>query len=160
MWQSVQGVQPDIASVESFFYPGLSGWMKTVALAITLAAAIAYGIWLTRRAPDRPARGLTVLLVWMAALPFVQSYDLILLVPLIAVLLARNLDGWNNRLTELAVWSFMTVPLLYFVGLRFGYFNGFSAIPVVILLIAWHRHIVGRPDATRGEDSRSGVLAA
>ena len=32
MWQAVQGLQPDIASVESFYYPGLVGWVKTAAL--------------------------------------------------------------------------------------------------------------------------------
>src|ERR1700730_15695310 len=39
MWQAVQGLQPDMASVESFFYPGLSGWVKMAALPVTLLAA-------------------------------------------------------------------------------------------------------------------------
>jgi hypothetical protein len=145
MWQAVQGLQPDIASVESFFYPGLTGWVKTTALLLTLLAAIAYGAWAIRRAPDARTRGLTLLIIWLFALPFVQSYDLILLLPVAALLLGPRLDGWNDVLVELTIWGFAVIPLLYFLGARLGYFNGFSVIPFSLLVVAWHRRILARP---------------
>ena len=145
MWQAVQGLQPDIASVESFFYPGLTGWVKTAALVLTLLAAIAYGGWALARARDAHTRGLTLLIVWLFALPFVQSYDLILLLPVMAMLLGARLEGWNDVLVELAVWGFAAIPLLYFLGARLGYFNGFSVIPFSLLVLAWHRRMLARP---------------
>jgi hypothetical protein len=144
MWQAVQGLQPDIASVESFFYPGLSGWMKTAALLLTLLAAVVYGAWAIRRAPDAHTRGLTLLIIWLFALPFVQSYDLILLLPAIALLLGPRLDGWDDVVVELTIWGFAVIPLLYFLGARLGYFNGFTAIPFFMLIIAWHRRVLAR----------------
>ena len=145
MWQAVQGLQPDIASVESFFYPGLSGWVKTAALLISLLAAIAYGAWAIGRAPDALTRGLTLLIIWLFALPFVQSYDLVLLLPVVAVLLGPRLAGWEDPLVELTVWGFAVIPLLYFLGARLGYFNGFTVIPFTLLVIAWHRRMLRRP---------------
>lgn len=147
MWQAVQGLQPDIASVESFFYPGLSGWAKTAALVLTLVAAVVYGGWAIRRAPDAHTRGLTLLIIWLFALPFVQSYDLILLLPAIALLLGPRLAGWDDPLVELTIWGFAIVPLLYFLGARLGYFNGFTAIPLSLLVVAWHRRMLARSDA-------------
>jgi hypothetical protein len=144
MWQAVQGLQPDIASIESFFYPGLSGWIKTAALVLTLLAAILYGGWAIRRAPDAHTRGLTLLIIWLFALPFVQSYDLILLLPAVGLLLGPRLDGWADVLVELTVWGFVVIPLLYFLGARLGYFNGFTVIPFSLLVIAWHRRILAR----------------
>ncbi len=144
MWQAVQGLQPDIASVESFFYPGLTGWVKTAALLLTLLTAVAYGGWAIRRAPDPHTRGLTLLIIWLFALPFVQSYDLILMLPAVALLLRPRLDGWNDVLVELTVWGFAVIPLLYFLGARLGYFNGFSVIPFSLLVIAWHRRMLTR----------------
>ena len=143
MWQAVQGLQPDIASIESFFYPGLGGWIKTAALVLTLLAAILYGGWAIRRAPDAHTRGLTLLIIWLFALPFVQSYDLILLLPAVGLLLGPRLDGWADVLVELTVWGFV-IPLLYFLGARLGYFNGFTVIPFSLLVIAWHRRILAR----------------
>jgi Glycosyltransferase family 87 len=145
MWQAVQGLQPDIASVESFFYPGLTGWVKTAALVLTLLAAVTYGGWAMARAPDARTRGLTLLIVWLFALPFVQSYDLILLLPAMAVLLGPRLEGWNDLLVELSVWGFAVIPLVYFLGARLGYFNGFSVIPFSLLVLAWHRKMLARP---------------
>ena len=145
MWQAVQGLQPDIASVESFYYPGLHGWVKTAALLVTLLAAVAYGIWAMRRARDAHSRGLTLLIIWLFALPFVQSYDLVLLLPVIALLLGPQLDGWADPLVELTVWGFAVIPLLYFLGARFGYFNGFTVIPFSLLVIAWHQRMLRRP---------------
>jgi hypothetical protein len=145
MWQAVQGLQPDIASVQSFFYPGLHGWVKTAALLVTLVVAIAYGVWATRRAPDAHTRGLTLLIIWLFALPFVQSYDLVLLLPAMALLLGPRLDGWEDPLVELTVWGFAVIPLLYFLGARLGYFNGFSVIPFSLLVIAWHQRMMRRP---------------
>jgi len=144
MWQAVQGLQPDMASIESFAYPGLHGWPKTVALLLTVLAAAAYLLWAIRRTTDQRVRGLTFLLIWLAALPFVQSYDMILLVPMVAVLLGSELDGWRDPLVEATVWAFVTLPLCYFLGFRLGYFNGFTAIPMSLLLIAWHRRMVTR----------------
>jgi hypothetical protein len=145
MWQAVQGLQPDMASVESFFYPGLGGWIKTAALAVTLLAAVAYGSWAIRRAPDAHSRGLTVLILWLFALPFVQSYDLILLLPTVTLLLGPRLEGWDDLTVELTIWGFAVIPLLYFLGARFGYFNGFTVIPFSVLVIAWHRRILTTP---------------
>ncbi|HXN03217.1 MAG TPA: glycosyltransferase family 87 protein [Candidatus Acidoferrum sp.] len=145
MWQAVQGLQPDIASVESFYYPGLHGWVKTAALLVTLLAAVAYGVWAMRRAPDSHARGLTLLIIWLFALPFVQSYDLVLLLPVMALLLGPRLDGWADPLVELTVWGFAVIPLLYFLGARVGYFNGFTVIPFSLLVIAWHQRMRRRP---------------
>lgn len=145
MWQAVQGLQPDIASVESFFYPGLSGWPKTAALLVTLLAAVVYGVWAIRRAPDAHTRGLTLLIIWLFALPFVQSYDLVLLLPAVALLLGPRLDGWEDPLVELTIWGFAVIPLLYFLGARLGYFNGFTVIPFSLLVIAWHRRMLQRP---------------
>jgi len=145
MWQAVQGLQPDIASVESFYYPGLSGWVKTVALVLTLLAAVGYGSWAMRRAANPQTRGLTLLIIWLFALPFVQSYDLILLLPVVALLLGPRLEGWADPLVELTVWGFAVIPLLYFLGARLGYFNGFTAIPFLVLVIAWHRRMLRQP---------------
>jgi hypothetical protein len=142
MWQSVQSLQPDIASLQSFFYPALSGWLKTAALLLSLLAAVVYGAWALRRAPDPVTRGITVLLVWLFALPFVQSYDLVLLLPALGILLGPRLEGWEDPVTEISLWLLVTVPLLYFVGLRLGSLNGFSAIPFALLMIAWHRRML------------------
>ena len=146
MWAAVQGPQPDIASIESFFYPGLSGWPKTAALVAVLIAACVYGGWLLRRSTDPRTRALSVLLLWMSALPFVQSYDMILLLPVVAVLLGRDLRGWSLPLVETTIWAFAVLPFAYFLGLRIGFFNGFTAIPVALLLVAWHRHGLRAPD--------------
>jgi Glycosyltransferase family 87 len=148
MWQAVQGLQPDIASVESLYYPGLHGWVKTAALLVTLLAAVAYGIWAMRRARDAHSRGLSLLIIWLFALPFVQSYDLILLLPVMALLLGPQLDGWADPLVELTVWGFAVIPLLYFLGARLGYFNGFTVIPFSLLVIAWHQRMLRRPAVT------------
>jgi Glycosyltransferase family 87 len=150
MWQAVQGLQPDMASVESFYYPGLGGWIKTAALAVTLLAAVAYGSWAIGRAPDAHSRGLTVLILWLFALPFVQSYDLILLLPAVALLLGSKLEGWEDLTVELTIWGFAAIPLLYFLGARFGYFNGFTVIPFSVLVIAWHRRML----TTRAEPAQ------
>ena len=145
MWQAVQGLQPDMASVESFFYPGLGGWIKTAALLLTLLAAVAYGTWAIRRAPDAHSRGLTVLILWLFALPFVQSYDLILVLPAVALLLGPRLDGWDDLTVELTIWGFAVIPLVYFLGARLGYFNGFTVIPFSMLVVAWHRRMLRPP---------------
>jgi hypothetical protein len=145
MWQAVQGLQPDMASVESFYYPGLNGWVKTAALLVTLLGAIAYGAWAIRRARDAHSRGLTLLIIWLFALPFVQSYDLVLLLPVMALLVGPRLDGWEDPLVELTIWGFAVIPLLYFLGARLGYFNGFTVIPFSLLVIAWHRRMLRRP---------------
>lgn len=150
MWQAVQGLQPDIASIESFLYPGLTGWPKAALLIISLLAATAYAVWAIRRTTDPRLRALTLLLIWLAALPFVQSYDMILVLPVVTMLLGSELDGWADPLVELTIWAFVTLPLCYFLGFRLGYFNGFTAIPMTLLLIAWHRRMLQvRPGESR-----------
>jgi Glycosyltransferase family 87 len=147
MWQAVQGIQPDIASVESFYYPGLSGWAKSVALLITLTGAVAYAVWALRRASDPLSRGLSLLLIWLAFMPFVQSYDMVLLLPVVAVLLGADLEGWADPRVEVTLWAFVILPLGYFLGFRLGYFNGVTAIPVTMLLLSWHTRLASPPMA-------------
>ncbi|MDQ6692602.1 MAG: DUF2029 domain-containing protein [Candidatus Dormibacteraeota bacterium] len=147
-WRAVQGPQPDIASIHSFYYPALSGPVKTVALALVLLAGAAYSIWALSRVRGPLARGLTVLLLWFALLPYVHSFDAILLLPVVAFLLEPDLGGWADPFTELALWAFAIIPFGYFVGWHVGFFNGFTAVPVALLLFAWHRRVVmARPAA-------------
>jgi len=147
-WRAAQGPQPDIASIHSFYYPALTGSVKTVALALVLLAGCAYGLWALHRLRAPLTRGLTLLLLWFAFLPYDHSYDAILLLPVLAVLLEPDLRGWADPLAETVLWAFAIVPFAYFVGLHLGFFNGFTAIPVALLLLAWHRRIVmGRPAA-------------
>jgi hypothetical protein len=142
-WRAVQGPQPDIASIHSFYYPALSGPFKTIALFFVVLAGCAYAAWALRRARDPRARGLTLLLLWFVFLPYVHSFDAILLLPVLAVLLAADQRGWRDATTEAAVWAFAIVPFAYFVGWHIGFFNGFTAIPVALLLLAWHRRMLG-----------------
>jgi len=65
----------------------------------------------------------------------------------VVVLLGPRLEGWADPLVEITIWAFLILPLCYFLGLRFGYFNGFTAIPVALLLLAWHRQRVTRAPA-------------
>src|SRR5256885_9184509 len=148
-----------MASDQSFFSPRLSGWVKTAALLVTLLAAVAYGVCAIRRAPDARTRGLTLLIIWLFALPFVQSYDLILLLPAITLLLGPRLQGWEDPLVELTVWGFAVIPLFYFLGARLGYFNGFTVIPFSLLVIVWHRRMLRRP-ARPAPGPGGGSLAA
>jgi hypothetical protein len=141
-WRAAQGIQPDVASIHSFYYPALSGPAKTAALVAVMAAGAAYAVWAIRRAPNARSRGLTLLLLWFALLPYVHSFDAILLLPLVTVLLGPSLRGWADPLTEIVVWAFAILPFGYFIGLRFGFFNGFSAIPVLVLLLAWHWRVL------------------
>jgi hypothetical protein len=147
-WRAAQGQQPDIASIHSFYYPALSGPLKTIALLLVLLAGCAYTAWAVRRVRTPLARGLTLLLLWFVLLPYVHSFDAILLLPVLAVLLAPDLRGWGDLTSEVAVWAFAIVPFGYFVGWHLGFFNGFTAIPVALLLLAWHhRVVIPRPAA-------------
>jgi len=141
-WRAVQGPQPDIASIHSFYYPAVSGPVKTVALLLVLLAGGAYAGWALRRVQAPLARGLTLLLLWFVLLPYVHSFDAILLLPVLAFLLAPDQRGWGDLATEVAVWAFAIVPFAYFVGWHLGFFNGFTAIPIALLLLAWHRRVV------------------
>jgi hypothetical protein len=142
MWQAVQGAQPDISSIHSFYYPALDGAFRTVALAGVTALLLAYGAWAIRRVHAPAERALTVLLLWLGGLPFVQSYDTLLLLPVVVFLLGPRLEGWKDGLTQLTVFASMIFPLCYFLGWRIGFFNGFTAIPVAILIIAWHQAVL------------------
>ena len=148
-WRAVQGVQPDIASIHSLYYPALSGSLKVVALALTMFAGLAYAIWSLSRTVEPLRRGLTVLLLWIAWLPFVHSYDTLLLLPVIGWLLLPAGDGWRRITVECAAWAFAILPFAYFLGLRAGYFNGFTAFAVIALLIAWHRAAISQPTPAR-----------
>ena len=141
-WRAAQGSQPDIASIHSFYYPALSGPFKTIALLLVVLAGCAYAAWALGRVRSPLARGLTVLLLWFALLPYVHSFDAILLLPLLAVLVAADQRGWGNATTEATVWAFAIIPFAYFVGWHVFFFNGFTAIPVALLLLAWHRRVV------------------
>ncbi len=144
-WRALQGLQPDVASIHAFYYPALEGPLKTVVLVLTLLALAAYASWALRRLPDAQTRGMTVLLLWVLALPYVHSLDTLLLLPIAATLLRPALDGWADRWMELALWAFMLLPLCYFLGLRIGFFNGFSAIAVALLAVAWHNRMLRHP---------------
>jgi hypothetical protein len=146
-WRAVQGPQPDIASIHSFYYPALSGPLKTIALLVVVLGGGAYTIWALRRVPTPLTRGLTLLLLWFVLLPYVHSFDAILMLPVVAVLLAPDLHRWADAGTEIAVWAFAIVPFAYFIGWHLGFFNGFTAIPIALLLLAWHRRIVIPPPA-------------
>ncbi len=141
-WRAVQGPQPDIASIHSFYYPALSGPVKTLALLLVVFAGCAYAVWALRRVHAPLARGLTLLLLWFVLLPYVHSFDAILLLPVLAFLLAADQRGWADVTTEVAVWAFAIVPFGYFIGWHLGFFNGFTAIPIALLLLAWHRRVV------------------
>jgi len=141
-WRAVQGPQPDIASIHSVYYPALSGPFKTIALFVVVLAGCAYATWALRRVRAPHAKGLTLLLLWFVLLPYVHSFDAILLLPVLAVLLAPDQRGWADVATEVAVWAFAIVPFAYFVGWHVGFFNGFTAIPIALLLLAWHRRVV------------------
>ncbi len=141
-WRAVQGPQPDIASIHSFYYPALSGPVKTVALLLVVIAGCTYAVWALRRVHAPWVRGLTLLLLWFVVLPYVHSFDALLLLPVLAFLLAPDLRGWADVTTEVALWAFAIVPFGYFVGWHLGFFNGFTAIPIALLLLAWHRRVV------------------
>ncbi|HYY88771.1 MAG TPA: hypothetical protein VFA49_08245, partial [Chloroflexota bacterium] len=72
-------------------------------------------------------------------------YDTLLLVPVMGWLLMPAGDGWRRLSVEYAAWAFAIIPFAYFLGLRAGYFNGFTAIAVIALLIAWHRAALSQP---------------
>jgi hypothetical protein len=150
-WRAVQGPQPDIASIHSFYYPALTGPIKTVALLVVVLAGGAYAVWAWHRTRAPLTRGLTLLLLWFVLLPYVHSFDALLLLPVLAVLLAPDLVGWGDPGAEVAVWAFATVPFAYFVGLHLGFFTGFTAIPVALLLLAWHRRVLLARPAVRPE---------
>src|SRR6266513_1746954 len=141
-WRAAQGSQPDIASIHSFYYPALSGPLKTIALLFVVRVGCAYAAWALGRVRGPLARGLTFLLLWFALLPYVHSFDAILLLPVLAVLVAADQRGWGDATTEATIWAFAIIPFAYFVGWHVFFFNGFTAIPMALLLLAWHRRVV------------------
>src|SRR2546430_17218756 len=141
-WRAAQGSQPDIASIHSFYYPALSGPFKTGALIFVMLAGCGSAAWALRRIRAPLAVGLTLLLLWFVLLPYVHSFDAIVLLPLLAVLLGPDQRGWGDVTTEAALWAFAIVPFAYFVGWHVFFFNGFTAIPIALLLLAWHRRVV------------------
>jgi hypothetical protein len=131
--------ETDLASVDAFFAPALSGWPRQISVLLILGTAAALAIRLIRRLHSPEPRALTVLIMFMAAAPYAHSYDTLLLVPVLLALIGPSLEGWKDLLTEVGMWTFMIMPLGYFLGFHLGYFNGFAAIPVVLLTVAWVR---------------------
>ncbi|HEY8679218.1 MAG TPA: glycosyltransferase family 87 protein [Candidatus Dormibacteraeota bacterium] len=139
--------QADMASVNAFYYPALHNVLRQAALGLVLLAAAGYLARAFTRCPAPRTRALTVLLLTVLAAPYAHSYDSLLLLPVLVVLLGPTLQGWRDAGVELALWAFVTLPLLYFAGFHVGYLNGFTAIPVVLLGLAWHRQVIARPPA-------------
>lgn len=131
--------QADLASINAFSYPALHGVVRQGAVGLALLAAIGYVLWTFRHRAARLSRAMTVLLLTLLAAPYAHSYDTLLLVPVILALLGSHYEGWVDPVVESALWAFAIFPLLYFSGFHLGYFNGFTAIPVVLLGVAWHR---------------------
>src|SRR5260370_2257358 len=134
-WRAVQGPQPDIASIHSFYYPALTGPVKTIALLAVLLAGCAYAVWAMRRVQAPLARGLTLLLLWFVLLPYVHSFDAILLLPVLAVLLGPELRGWGYPPPEVPFWAFPITPLPSFAGCHSASFNPFTPLPSPLLLL-------------------------
>src|SRR5439155_16159273 len=134
-WRAAPAPHPAIASIHSFSYPALSGPLTTIALLFVVLVGCAYAAWALRRVRGPLARGLTFLLLWFALLPYVHSFDAILLLPVLAVLVAADQRGWGDATTEATVWAFAIIPFAYFVGWHVFFFNGFTAIPVALLLL-------------------------
>jgi hypothetical protein len=148
VWRSVQGPQPDIASLHSFYYPLLGGWVKTAALLLACLLIAAYGLWALRRSPARPLSSMTFLVLWLCAIPYAHSFDAILLLPVLAILIAPTLAGLKDPWVEITLFAFALFPLFYFLGAHLGPLNGFGAIPVALTAWAWHRRIVAPSPAS------------
>lgn len=131
--------QADLASINALCYPAVHNGLRQAVVAAVLLFAGGYAIWVFRRRPPAPVLALTLLLLTIAAAPYAHSYDALLLLPVVLVLLGPRLEGWAHPSAEIALWAFAIFPLLYFAGFHLGYFNGFTAIPVVLLAFAWHQ---------------------
>lgn len=131
--------QADLASINAFYYPALSGIVRQLAVALVVLGAGCYAAWTYRHSRARLTRALTLLLLTFVAAPYAHSYDTLLLLPVILALVGPQLAGWRHPAVEIAIWAFATVPLFYFAGFHLGYFNGFTAIAVALLGFAWHR---------------------
>jgi len=129
--------QADLASINALYYPALHGALRLVTLVVVLALAVAYAAWIFRQRRPWLLRGMTVLLLTIAAAPYAHSYDALLLLPVVLVLLRSGQQGWARPRVEIALWAFAIFPLLYFAGLHIGSLNGFTSIPVVLLGLAW-----------------------
>ncbi len=132
--------QADLASINAFYYPATPGGIRQVAVALVVLAAAGYAIWVVRHHRGRPVVALTLLLLTLVAAPYAHSYDALLLLPVVLALLGATRQGWAEPRVEIALWAFAIFPVLYFAGLHVGYFNGFTAIPVALLALAWHQH--------------------
>lgn len=132
--------QADLASVNALYYPALHGGLRQAMLAIVLLGAGLYAAWSLRQAQPQLARAITVLLLSLLAAPYAHSYDTLLLLPVVLVLLGTRQQGWSHPAVEAALWAFAILPVFYFAGFHLGYFNGFCAIPVALLGLAWHLH--------------------
>ncbi len=137
--------QADLASINALYYPALRGGLRQAVVAVILVLAGGYAIRVFLRRPALLVRALTLLLLTIAAAPYAHSYDALLLLPVALALIGTRLDGWAHPSVEIALWAFAIFPVLYFAGFHIGYFNGFTAIPVLLLAIAWHRR--GLPPA-------------
>ncbi|HEY0492524.1 MAG TPA: glycosyltransferase family 87 protein [Candidatus Dormibacteraeota bacterium] len=131
--------QADLASVNAFYYPALSGALRQLVVAVVVLAAVGYAAWTFRQHKAPLTRALTLLVLTFLAAPYAHSYDTLLLLPVVLVVVGPHLAGWRDPAVELALWAFAAIPILYFAGFHIGYFNGFTAIPVTLLAFAWHR---------------------
>ena len=134
--------QADLASINAFAYPALHGAARQATVGLAILAAAGYVIWTFRHRSSPLHRAMTLLLLTLLAAPYAHSYDTLLLVPVILALLRPVQAGWADPAVEIACWAFAIFPLFYFAGFHLGYFNGFTAIPVTLLGLAWHRHRV------------------
>jgi hypothetical protein len=134
--------QADMASVNAFYFPVVHGAARQAALGLVLLAAAGYLAWAFTRCRVPRGRALTVLLLAVLAAPYAHSYDSLLLLPVMVVLLGPTLRGFGDAAVELALWAFVTLPLLYFASFHLGALNGFTAVPVALLGLAWHRHVI------------------
>ena len=137
--------QADLASINAFYYPALHGGLRQGAVALVALAAAGYAIRVVRQHRDRPLVALTLLLLTLLAAPYAHSYDALLLLPVVLALLGAQAQRWADPPVEIALWAFAIFPVLYFAGLHVGYFNGFTAIPVALLGVAWHLRLRPAP---------------
>ncbi|HSO93746.1 MAG TPA: glycosyltransferase family 87 protein [Candidatus Dormibacteraeota bacterium] len=135
--------QADLASINAFYYPALSGALRQLVLALVLIVAAGYCAWLFRHNRESLTRALTLLLLTFLAAPYAHSYDTLLLIPVLVAMVGPRLAGWRDPAIEISLWAFAAFPIFYFAGFHIGYFNGFTAIPVTLLALAWHQARTG-----------------
>ena len=150
-WTTVRVHPWDVASLQAFTYTALPPSLAPLGIGLLALALTTYTWRLWYRCRDARERGLTLLILWFCLLPYVHSYDAVLLLPVMLLLLGpwdrAAVDPW----AEAALWAGLTLPLFFFAGFHLGAFNGFTAVPVTLLLLAWWRRLSNRSQANRIE---------